>query len=101
MAKGGESELIAWLARQPLKAESLSFVKCGIGDDMALLAAGGDVLITSDMLLDGVHFDRNEHDLDLIGRKAIACGLSDCAAIAVKPLAATVSVSQIDKLRVA
>lgn len=54
---------------------------------------GGRVLVASDMLLDGVHFDSTRHDLAMIGRKAIACNLSDCAAMAVRPLAAVVSVA--------
>lgn len=61
---------------------------------MALLSLPhGAVLLASDMLLDGVHFDSGTEPLELIGRKAIACNLSDCAAMAVKPLAATVSVA--------
>jgi thiamine-monophosphate kinase len=70
-------------------------VLLGIGDDMAMVAAGGGgtVLIGSDMLMDGVHFDTAVHALDQIGRKAIACSLSDCAAMAVEPVAATVSVA--------
>lgn len=66
----------------------------GIGDDMAVVdTPGGTVLFSSDMLLDGRHFDTTKHPYEAIGRKAINCCLSDCAAMAVQPLATTVSVA--------
>lgn len=69
-------------------------IQLGVGDDMAVLAAGGGhILVASDMLLDSVHFDSRQHSMEAIGRKAIARNLSDCAAMAVKPVAATVSVA--------
>lgn len=61
---------------------------------MAVLAPGGELIcLSSDMLLDGVHFDSATQPLDAIGRKAIAASLSDCAAMAVRPMAATVSLA--------
>ncbi len=94
MPPSGESRIIEWLTAQPLHPDSAASIKLGIGDDMASIGdPGSDVLITTDMLLDGVHFDLGSHDLESIGRKALACGLSDCAAMAVKPLAAAVSVA--------
>lgn len=84
-----ELAYIEWLQRTEVK---LSPLRLGIGDDMARLQIGGEsVLVASDMLLDGVHFDTARHSLRLIGRKAMACNLSDCAAMAVQPVAATVS----------
>lgn len=94
MSESSESELVAWLAEQPLPDIDGAPVTLGIGDDMAILRRpGAEVLVTTDMLLDGVHFDRARQDLEAIGRKAVACSLSDCAAMAVEPLAATVSVA--------
>lgn len=93
MAAGqsGEAQLVAWLAGQQRRRPP---VVLGIGDDMAIVSAGeAQVLFSSDMLLDGVHFDSRIHALELIGRKALGAGLSDCAAMAVSPLAATVSLA--------
>ncbi len=88
---GDELQFVEWLRiRQPIHPS----VILGIGDDMAMLRTTGDrILVSSDMLLDGIHFDTGRHSLHAIGRKAIACSLSDCAAMAVRPLAATVSVA--------
>ncbi len=69
-------------------------VSVGIGDDMAVLGTpSGKWLMSSDMLLDGVHFDTKSQPLAKIGRKAVACCLSDCAAMAVRPVAITVSLA--------
>lgn len=86
-----ELEFVDWLKRRcpPHRAGEL-----GIGDDMGIVRCGSDrLLVSSDMLLDGVHFDSSRHAYPLIGRKALACSLSDCAAMAVRPVAATVSVA--------
>jgi len=90
MAKD-ELELVAWLREQQRWHTTVAL---GIGDDLAALALNADfVLVGSDMLLDGVHFDSARHDPAQIGRKALACALSDCAAMAVRPVAAVVSLA--------
>src|SRR5439155_13286829 len=59
----------------------------------ALAFPGGMVLVTADMLMDGVDFRTSQHSPRQIGRKALACSLSDCAAMAVRPIAAVVSLA--------
>jgi thiamine-monophosphate kinase len=58
----------------------------GIGDDAALLSAGEEVLLVStDMLLEGVHFDLGYMPLQHLGYKAVAVNVSDIAAMNAKP----------------
>ncbi len=87
----GELQFVAWLRKH---RRSSPAVRLGIGDDMAVVTCAPDsFLLSSDILLDGVHFDTTTQPLEAIGRKAVACGLSDCAAMAVLPVAAVVSVA--------
>lgn len=92
--KNDKSEfgLIHWIRQQNMS--DLQGVRVGIGDDMAVMEVGGEtILITCDMLLEGVHFDLDIATLEQVGYKAMACSLSDCAAMAAVPWCAVVSVA--------
>ena len=86
-----EFEYIAWLrAQTPTDARVL----IGPGDDCAALAPPArELLVTTDMLMDGTDFILSDVDPRRIGRKAMAVNLSDIAAMAGVPTAAVVSVA--------
>ncbi len=66
----------------------------GIGDDAAAIIPDADryLLLSTDMLVDGTHFRWGTHPAYGIGWKALACGVSDIAAMGGTPRHAAVSV---------
>jgi thiamine-monophosphate kinase len=71
-------------------------VICGIGDDCAVIESGrpGKVLlVTTDLLQEGVHFEDATGPPRLLGRKALVTGLSDIAAMGGVPMFFSVSLS--------
>jgi thiamine-monophosphate kinase len=69
-------------------------ITLGIGDDCALLnpAAGEEIAITNDMLVEGRHFFANTNP-ELLGRKSLAVNLSDLAAMGARPIGFTLAIA--------
>lgn len=84
-----EQSFVAWAK---VRTRRLPQVKLGIGDDAAILAAdAADMVVTTDSLLDGVHFRLDEAGPARIGRKLVNVNLSDLAAMAAEPIAVFLS----------
>ena len=89
----GEFGLIAIL-RDELGHEVPNDVHTGIGDDAAVVEQpGGTVqVITTDALIEGVHFDRTFMPMEHLGFKIMSVSVSDVAAMNAEPSYATVTV---------
>ena len=87
-----EREFHSWLKRQAVSSPSTGAILVGIGDDAAVIDGGNDsVVLATDIIADGTHFELSNHSLELIGRKSLAVNLSDLAAMAARPMAAVLT----------
>jgi thiamine-monophosphate kinase len=88
----GEFGLIGWIRERSGVGGQVTL---GIGDDCAALRVrpGAEVLVTTDMLMDGRHFRLGEATAAEVGYKALAVNQSDIAAMAGRPIAAFVAVA--------
>src|SRR5688500_11655908 len=86
----GEFGLIDEIKRSvTLKNPSTVF---GIGDDAAVIEPGKkQIVVSTDMLVEGVHFDLTFCPLKHLGYKAVAVNVSDIAAMNAIPTQITVS----------
>ena len=93
IAELGEFGLIKHLTND-IKPENPSTEK-GVGDDCAVLNYGGPsrVLVTTDMLMEGVHFDLQYTPLKHLGYKSVMVNLSDIYAMNGTPRQVTVSLA--------
>ena len=88
----GEFKLIDHLT-QNFKLKHTSTVK-GVGDDAAVLAINDkQQLVTTDLLIEGVHFDLSYMPLKHLGYKAVMVNLSDVYAMNGKASQITVSIA--------
>ncbi|NQB68771.1 thiamine-phosphate kinase, partial [Pseudomonas aeruginosa] len=90
----GEFELIRRFFAAAACAAPAADVALGIGDDCALLAppAGEQLAVSTDTLVEGVHFPAG-CDPFLLAQRALAVSASDLAAMGAAPLAFTLALT--------
>lgn len=89
-----ERKLIARIRRRASTFSPIELV-AGIGDDAAVLklAAGFELLVTTDLTLENAHFRRAWSSPEVVGHRALTRGLSDIAAMGGDPFAAFLSLA--------
>ncbi|MGX7667684.1 thiamine-phosphate kinase [Flavobacterium pedocola] len=92
IAQLGEFGLIDHLTKQ-FKITQPSTIK-GIGDDAAVLDFNNKkIVVSTDLLIEGVHFDLAYMPLKHLGYKAVSVNVSDICAMNAKPTQITVSIA--------
>ncbi len=92
IAKLGEFGLIRHLTKD-IKPKNTSTLR-GVGDDCAVMHyPDREVLVTTDLLMEGVHFDLTYTDLRHLGYKAAQVNISDVFAMNGTPRQLTVSLA--------
>jgi thiamine-monophosphate kinase len=86
----GELELIRTF--QAILGERGGRVELGSGDDAAVVRASDRAVVSTDAVVDGVHFELTSHSYADVGHKALATALSDLAAMGVGPGEAYVAI---------
>lgn len=98
----GEQELIAAIRKRAAKlldsvqdSRKDSILRLGIGDDCAVIrpGRGEELVVTTDLSLENVHFRRHWHPARSVGHRCLARGLSDLAAMGARPEAAFLSLA--------
>lgn len=99
ISKLGEFGLIHHLTDN-IKIKNESTLK-GVGDDCAVLHyPDSEVLVTTDMLMEGVHFDLTYIDLQHLGYKSAMVNISDIFAMNGTPRQLTVSIALSKRFKV-
>ena len=99
ISKLGEFGLIHRLTDN-IKIKNESTIK-GVGDDCAVLHyPDSEVLVTTDMLMEGVHFDLTYIDLQHLGYKTAMVNISDIFAMNGTPRQLTVSIALSKRFKV-
>lgn len=95
----GEFGLVDRLTKD-IKIHNTSTIK-GVGDDCAVLHyPDSQVLVTTDMLMEGVHFDLTYIDMEHLGYKAAMVNISDIFAMNGTPRQLTVSIALSKRFKV-
>lgn len=92
-----EADIIRYLLHRSRPGRGVSR---GIGDDAAIIQPSGkrDWVVTTDLLIENVHFLSKAQPARVIGWKALARSLSDVAAMAARPRYALVALAVPGKL---
>lgn len=99
ISKFGEFGLIRHLTDN-IKIKNESTIK-GVGDDCAVLHyPDSEVLVTTDMLMEGVHFDLTYIDMQHLGYKSAMVNISDIFAMNGTPRQLTVSLALSKRFKV-
>lgn len=99
ISKLGEFGLIHHLTDN-IKPKNESTIK-GVGDDCAVLHyPDSEVLVTTDMLMEGVHFDLTYIDMQHLGYKSAMVNISDIFAMNGTPRQLTVSLALSKRFKV-
>jgi len=104
-----ENELVHWLQSLAVSrdrghnraARPAGRAKLGIGDDAALVDVrnGCELILTTDMSVENVHFTRELHKARAVGHRALARSLSDVAAMGGVPRYVLVSLAITEQTR--
>jgi len=95
----GEFGLIKRLTK-PFECKNSSTIK-GVGDDCAIITSEGkQLVVTTDLLVEGIHFDLVYTPLAHLGYKSVAVNLSDVCAMGAIPTQITVSIAASAKFSV-
>jgi thiamine-monophosphate kinase len=98
----GERELIAAIRMRAAELQEgvrgwrkNGILRLGIGDDCAVIRPrrGEELVVTTDLSLENVHFRRDWHPPQSVGHRCLARGLSDLAAMGARPEAAFLSLA--------
>jgi thiamine-monophosphate kinase len=65
----------------------------GIGDDGAVISVENELVVSTDMLVEGVHFDMSYMPLKHLGYKAVVVNVSDIYAMNAEPTQITISLA--------
>src|SRR2546425_3430837 len=82
-----EFDFIRHLREQTQSRKHSSCLVIGVSDDASVItqSAGRDLVVTTDLLVEGVDFYREATPPRLLGHKALAISLSDIAAMGARP----------------
>ncbi len=92
-----EPEFISWILRQAWRnvPKGRKGPSLGIGDDAALVRVPADceLILTTDLSIEGVHFKTALHPPESVGHRALARSLSDISAMGGTPRYALISLA--------